>query len=134
MSKDEEVTKLLDKDSLKQYELYNEIILQIQKDGKKDFKLRDGNIIVCGKNFIYQNDKEENKIFIKGSRIFYFINEKETNKNKAFFIHDQGSLEKALKETNITNDILKKKMIMKIQKKIIIPINLENLMIPQIQF
>ena len=111
MSSDKEIAKLLDEDSLKKYELYNEIIEKIKKDGIKDFKFRDGYIIMCGKNFIYQKENvyEKNEIFLKGSRIFYFINEKARNKNKAFFIHDKDSLEKALKETDIKNGLLKKK-------------------------
>ena len=111
MSTDEEMAKLLDEDSLKKYELYNEIIKKIKKDGVKDFKFRDGYIIMCGKNFTYQkeNVNEKNELFLKRSRIFYFINEKSRNKKKAFFIHDQDSLEKALKETNIKNGILTKK-------------------------
>ena len=108
MSTDEEVAKLLDEDSFKKYELYKEVMEKAKKDGVNDFKFRDGNIIMSCKDFIYQKENIK-EIYIKGSRIFYFINEKSRNNNKAFFIHDEDSLAKALKETDIKNGILKKK-------------------------
>ena len=64
---------------------------------------------MVGTRIFYQKEDDIQQKFLKGSRIFYFVNEKDTKKNKAFFIHDKDSLEKALKEVNIKNGILKKK-------------------------
>ena len=97
----------LDKDSLESYQFFQEIIQKSKDENKKEFKFKEGRIIMSGKDIIYQLDNGQKKYFLDGSKIIYFTNDKEGFNRKPFFIHDQTSLDKALKITKIENGILK---------------------------
>ena len=111
------VEKLLDKDSLEKYKLYNEITERInQIKEKNEIKLineegitfKEGKILKLADDFIYKKGEKED-LFYKGSKIMFFINAKKSKDMMAFFIHDEASLNDALKATEIEDGLLKNK-------------------------
>ena len=59
-------------------------------------------------DFIYKKGEKED-LFYKGSKIMFFINGKKSKDMMAFFIHDEASLNDALKATEIEDGLLKNK-------------------------
>ena len=97
----------LEKDSFESYQLFKEIIQKSKEKGKKEFDFKEGKIIRLGDYIIYQANNGQNEYFFECSKIIYLNNENINCKRRAFFIHDQASLDRALKITGIKNGILK---------------------------
>ena len=107
-----------EEDPLKYFNIFKDLN-NIKDQGNLEFNYKGGKVFISGKNIIYQS-KEGTKIkFLEGSRIIYFTNENTNYDRKEFFIHDQESLDNALKKTDIKNGILKVININK-EKKVLI--------------
>jgi len=97
----------LDEESLNDYNIYKEIIDNLKTERLTSFIYKDGKIFCLGKDFFYSMKNGQRKYFFKKSRIIYFTNKAKNIIQQPFFIHDQNSLDKALKKTDIKNGILK---------------------------
>ena len=95
-----------DEDPLKYFNIFKDI-KKICDEGNIEFNYNNGKVFIAGKKIIYQTKEGKKIIFLKGSRIIYFTNEKTNFDRKEFFIHDQESLDNALQKTEIKNGILK---------------------------
>jgi hypothetical protein len=97
----------LDKDSLNDYYIYKDIINTFKNQNLLTFNYKDGKIVNLCRVFRYTLNNGETKYFYNGSKIIYFTNKNENIILKPFFIHDQTSLDEALKKTKIQNGIIK---------------------------
>ena len=106
MDENMDISKL-DEESLNDYNIYKEIIDNLKTERLTSFIYKDVEIFCLGKDFFYSTKNGERKYFFNGSKIIYFTNKAKNIIQQPFFIHDQNSLDKALKKTDIKNGILK---------------------------
>ena len=92
----------IDPNENKKYLLFNKIKKKVDENSIKP----DDGISVMDDVYCYYENFEEAETFSKKSKFITFINE-EIGFNKKFFIHDQKSLEHALKEAKIKDAIIK---------------------------
>jgi hypothetical protein len=104
---DENLLSKLDSESLNDYNIYKEVIDLLAKNSLTEFDFKEGKIYSMYKDFFYSMENGQRKYFLNGSKIIYFTNKAKEIIQKPFFIHDQKSLDKALKITDIKNGILK---------------------------
>ena len=97
LSNEEEI----DENENKKYLLFKEIKKKVDENS---ITPKDG-IIVVDDYYCYYENLNEAETFLKNSKFITFINEKIGFKKK-FFIHNQKSLEHALKEAQIKNAII----------------------------
>ena len=97
LSNEEEI----DENENKKYLLFKEIKKKVDENS---ITPKDG-IIVVDDYYCYYENLNEAETFLKKSKFITFINEKIGFKKK-FFIHNQKSLEHALKEAQIKNAII----------------------------
>ena len=100
-------TKKLDNESLNDYNIYKDISNIFENEGLFNFKYKDGKIFYFCQMFEYLLNNGQQKYFYNNSKIIYFTNKNEDIFRKPFFIHDETSLDEALKKTKIKNGILK---------------------------
>ena len=101
------VTKKLDKESLNDYNIYNDISNIYENKRAIFFIYKEGKILYLLHKFRYLMNNGQKKYFYNNSKIIYFTNKNENFVRIPFFIHDQTSLDEALKKTKIKNGILK---------------------------
>ena len=97
----------LEAEDLDNYQNFQEIKKKLDEEGKKEFIFKEGKIIMAGENFVYKTKNGKKIYFYNNSKFIYFSNKKKNLLKKPYFIHDEDSLENALKKTNIINWILK---------------------------
>lgn len=102
----EEIKNKLEKEDLDKFNTFQEIKKKLDKDGQKEFSFGGGEVLIAGQNFIYELNDGERIYFYHNSRILFFTNTQLEIIKKPYFIHDEDSLNEALKKTKIENGIL----------------------------
>lgn len=103
---DENLPLKLDTESLNDYNIYKEVITILKNKSLASFNYKEGKIVCMCNDFCYFINGQR-KYFFNGSKIIYFTNKDKNIIQQPFFIHDQNSLEEALKKTDIQNGMLR---------------------------